>query len=266
MHQKSDPSKTHPKSQKSDPMAPKARFWSHFCTLFSPLFAAFSQNINFLKTCIFPRQGAIFKVLAPHFSIKNPFKNHVFSRCLPGPPFSSFHVDFLRQNVIFGPPLGSAGAQNGTQSRPNGAKRREFSEFGQSSAFVSLRTWSRLVSRIVLVRSWLPFWKMLVDFGRIFDGFSVDFGTIVDISCNVLEQTLADTCTASNRNEQSRTAKNLQKSRQRNCIVAICRFAKRQQLQQTHAPKRQASKWGAAVLAPHGAFGSAPCSGGTPSV
>ena len=87
LHQKSDPSKTHPKSQKSDPMAPKARFWSHFCTLFSPLFAAFSQNINFLQTCIFPRQGTIFKVLAPPFFIKNPFKNHVFSRCLPGPHF-----------------------------------------------------------------------------------------------------------------------------------------------------------------------------------
>ena len=117
IHQKSDPSKTHPKSQKSDPMAPKARFWSHFCTLFSPLFAAFSQNINFLQTCIFPRQGTIFKVLAPHFFIKNPFKNHVFSRCLPGPHFSSFYVDFLRKSVIFGPPLGSAGAQNGAQNR-----------------------------------------------------------------------------------------------------------------------------------------------------
>ena len=58
-----------------------------------------------------------------------------------------------------------------------------------------------------------------------------------------------------NRSKQSRTSENLQNSRQRNFIVAICRFTTRQQLQQTHAPKRRATKWGAAVLAPHGAFG-----------
>ena len=42
--------------------------------------------------------------------------------------------------------------------------------------------------------------------------------------------------------------------------IALSQFAalqKRQQLQQTHAPKRRATNWGAAVLAPHGAFGSA---------
>ena len=43
--------------------------------------------------------------------------------------------------------------------------------------------------------------------------------------------------------------------------ISLLQFAvlqKRQQLQQTHAPKRQASKWRAAVLAPHGAFGYPP--------
>ena len=161
IHQKSDPSKTHPKSQKSDPMAPKARFWSHFCTLFSPLFAAFSQNFNFLQTCIFPRQGTIFKVLAPHFFIKNPFKNHVFSSCLPGPHFSAFYVDFLRKGMILGPPLGSAGAQNGGQNHPGDAKIPQF--LGRCSVFFAVlkttcfqdRSWS--APGLQFGRSWVEF-------------------------------------------------------------------------------------------------------------
>ena len=58
----------------------------------------------------------------------------------------------------------------------------------------------------------------------------------------VLEHNFADCRTSRNRNEPSRTAKNLQKSQQRNCRTTICRFAQRQQLQQTHAPKRRSTK------------------------
>jgi len=58
----------------------------------------------------------------------------------------------------------------------------------------------------------------------------------------VSEHNFADCRTSRNRNEPSRTAKNLQKSQQRNCRTTICRFAQRQQLQQTHAPKRRSTR------------------------
>jgi hypothetical protein len=80
----------------------------------------------------------------------------------------------------------------------------------------------------------------------IFHGFSLHLSWVLDellmISCVVSEHIFADRCTASNRNKLSKTAKNLQKSLQRNCIAPIYRFAKRQQLQQTHAPKRRFTK------------------------
>jgi len=65
------------------------------------------------------------------------------------------------------------------------------------------------------------------------------------ISAMFLEMIFAVPRTANDRNEQARTARNLQKPRQRNRIASIGRFAKRQQQQQTHAPKRRATKMGA---------------------
>ena len=82
IHQKSDPSKSHPKSQKSDPQVPKGRFWSHFCTLFSPIFDAFPQNINFLKTCIFPRQEP---------NIEDPDASNVHQKYIPKSCFFEMH-------------------------------------------------------------------------------------------------------------------------------------------------------------------------------
>ncbi len=58
-----------------------------------------------------------------------------------------------------------------------------------------------------------------------------------------LEHKFTDRRTPRNRNEQSRTAKNPLKSLQLNCIATICRRVERQQqLQQSHAPKRRATK------------------------
>ena len=136
------------------------------------------------------------------------------------PSWTSFFCilcGFFVKMCDFWTPSGIRWGQNCAPNRPNGAQISQF--LHRRSVFLAVFKTTCFQDRS---RS-AP------------DGFSVDFGAIDDVSCNVLEQKLADTCTASNRNEQSRTAKYLQKSRHRNCIASVCPCAKRQQLQQTHA-------------------------------
>jgi hypothetical protein len=75
-----------------------------------------------------------------------------------------------------------------------------------------------------------------------------------------LDFKFADRRTPRNRNEPSRTAKNLQKSQQRNCRTTICRLQNASSCNKRTHQNADLQSEGAAVLAPHGAFRSAaPC-------
>ena len=77
-----------------------------------------------------------------------------------------------------------------------------------------------------------------MDFRYIFHGFWTNCWWFLALLHNIFLQIAARRATATNNQELPKTF------RKRNCIAPIYRFAKRQQLQQTHAPKRRSTKWG----------------------
>ena len=102
------------------PCAPKAGFGSHFCTICLPIFDAFSRNISFLKTCIFPRQGPnITGPEASNFHQKSIPKSCLFRDGFLNLIFQPFML-FCLKKCDFWTPLGSAGSQNDTQNRLSG--------------------------------------------------------------------------------------------------------------------------------------------------
>ena len=167
---------------------------------------------------------------------------HVCFKPFLGPPFSYFSR-FLSKMVDFGTPFEIRWGQQWHQNRPSGAKMA-------SKPQRCTRLFSVLVFWCMAVGLWGQKWyrNQLSDLQN----------RKIELARLPLEPLTSHFASDfRNRSKQSRTSENLQNSLQRNCIVAICRFTTRHQVQQTHAPKRRATKWGAAVLAPHGAFGSA---------
>jgi hypothetical protein len=178
--------------------------------------------------------------------------------------FFSFFWNMMPKNVILGPPTKSTGVQNGAQNLTSGAKRPPKSirrclqravleATGDTEAPICARGTDLSIFCCIFQASKFYFFDSLhkcdIRVGSV--AFSKPLSstdTNAQRKCtNILvveavTYIFADRCTASNRNKQSRTAKNLQKSLQRNCIAPIYRFAKRQQLQQTHAPKRRFTK------------------------
>ena len=126
IHQKSDPSKRLPKSQKSEPRAPQGRFRIIFGPRFAPFFI---KNRDPPKTSILQQVlcgSTILHVKGSHFGIKNPSKIHVFPRTVPGPPFSRFFKHDAPKSGFCDPlqnPLGSKMAPKICQVAPKGRQK-----------------------------------------------------------------------------------------------------------------------------------------------
>ena len=101
------------------------RFWSFFGILLASIFSIFHDTPNIAILQHVPSETLIFT--SQTLSILD--KMSITFWCVFGFRFRAlfFHHFFnmIPKNMIFGPPLGSSSAQNGTQNRPSGAKRRE---------------------------------------------------------------------------------------------------------------------------------------------
>ena len=209
----------------------------------------FPGRLNLVICNTYNAKTSFLPFQAYHFSTKNRSKNHVFLKPLLGPHFSHVLLIFSKM-VNFGTPFEIRWAPKWHQNRPSGTKIA-------SKPQRCTRLFSVLVFLFMVVGLWGQKWHR--------NKLSDPQNRKIELARLPLEPLKSHFASDfRNRSKQSRTSENLQNSRQRNCIVAICRLQNASNCNKRTHQSADLQSEGAAVLAPHGALRSAaPCSQGT---
>ena len=115
------PQKTSQNLKNPTPERPKLDFEVILAPFCPPFSMPFRETSIFWEHAYSLGRSQILKVQTPQTFIKNPSKNHVFSRCLPGPHFSAFYVEFCGKMWFLDPfrnLLGSKTAPKIAQAAP----------------------------------------------------------------------------------------------------------------------------------------------------
>ena len=134
-------------------------FWIPFGTNFLNI-SQFPENLYFATG---PQRNAHFNF--PNPLILRPNFNHIlmFFGSRFRTPFFRHFSNMIPKNMIFGPPLGSSSAQNGTQNRASGAKMlKKNSTWCSKNAFLNRPCFSLNHSNYAAVG---PYWILKRRFG-----------------------------------------------------------------------------------------------------